>query len=372
MDPEDIELAYTGEPLAGDVLTQAITDGCPDVLLPGGYCAQRSAAAIIQSKDGNAMSATFVIVSRSKQVNRNGNQLQLLATDQGKGPVTDYFAQNPVVLYDHGFSGISLPVGRCQKPDGSLALTFNKSKGVGTCYFSQLPHAEPIYAAVDDGLLKMASIGFNGLKALRIQRPQLPQTTDPSNGGVIDMQWAGLDFVEWELLEWSITPIGADRGALRQCLDRGKINDVTLPLFLRQSFEQYAEQPKAWSPGFDFKRIQSLGAVIEGPLAAVEQIEQAIASASAAASLATSIKQSATVVTHIDAQPVVDRVSPPPIDPQTLAQAYQQRVDHEAVQHVTQAVVTGLKTVVQRAVKPVADELAKHQQRLKQMTGRLD
>ena len=265
-------------PIAGAEIMDLINQHDPDIVLPSGYCYQRNTQATVQSSDPNSMSATFAIVTRTKQPNRYGNQLQLMPNDAGKGPVTQYYKQNPVVLYDHGMSGLTLPVGLSEQ-NGKLTLAWSESQGIATCYFSQQPWAEPIFAAVDEKLLRMASIGFDPLLAMRLTTKGPQEVGDPS--GVQDLTWLGMDFVEWELLEWSVVPIGADRGALRQALDRGKIHDCKIPNFLRQSFEKHAAKLERPGIGVDFRKLQMASVTVEGPTDEVTKIEAMVKQAAA-------------------------------------------------------------------------------------------
>ncbi|QDV49541.1 hypothetical protein [Gimesia fumaroli] len=269
---QEAEFVSDLESIQSDMMSHA-----PELVSPSGHYFQRDQAAVCQASDGGAMTADFVIVTRPNEQNRQGNMLQLTKNKYGNGIVTDYYEQNPVVLYDHGFSGITLPVGLSRNPNGKLALKIQKTKAVATVYFSKLPHAEPIFACVDEGTLRMASIGFNVLKAMLGKQPnkeQLAEGVELWNG------WRGYDFVETEMLEWSITPIGADRGALKQALERGKVHDVKLPPFMMQSFKQaIGDERDVWSPGMDFMQL-NIGGVVEMK-GSHEQISQFLKSDSA-------------------------------------------------------------------------------------------
>lgn len=263
-----------------DEILSVVQRRSPESVSPAGYVFQRGGSAIVQADSVNAgeMTATFVIVSRESRPNRHGNMVQITESKFGRGLVTDQFEKNPVVLFDHGLSGIALPVGLSSPPKRQ------KTKATATVSFSKLPHAEPVFAAVAENILRMASIGFDPLKAMLVK-----QEKEKLEEGVETLQyWRGLDFVETELTEWSITPIGADRGSLKQALDRGKIHDCKLPPFMRYSFEQAIGEKVAWSPGWTEPKPKTepqsaapatvkltIGeATIEGPAADVERIAQ--------------------------------------------------------------------------------------------------
>jgi len=125
----------------------------------------------------------------------------------------------------------------------------------------------------------MASIGFDPLKAITLAADRNRKQVDGVEDIGINNRFRGIDFVESELLEWSITPIGADRGSLKQALHRGKIHDVRIPQFLRQSFELHAGPDKVWSPGADFSRqtIAAAGVTVEGDPQAVQAAVERLA-----------------------------------------------------------------------------------------------
>jgi hypothetical protein len=228
-------------------LVQGLSDLSPqDWASDGAVCLQRVTDAVVQSHDDTAMTATFVIVSRADTApNRAGRCVQLTPGPKGRGLRTEWFAKAPVVLYDHGQSGMSLPVGLAEDEAGRLDLSITDTQVISTCHFSRLPHAEPIYAAVAEGLLRAASIGFRPTRVVRMASPH-----EAVAAGVMLLEEPDhFDVTESELLEWSITPVGADRGALKQAIDRGRVHDVRLPQYLLQSFRTAAGPKAVWAPG---------------------------------------------------------------------------------------------------------------------------
>lgn len=349
----------------------------PEVVLPSGYCAQRSPAAILQSKDDSAMSATFAIVTRTSTPNRYGNQLQLLPNAYGRGPVTEYYDKAPVVLFDHGLSGVSLPVGLCAQ-NGVTAIGWTPDKGIATCYFADKPWAEPIYAAVSDGLLRMASIGFDPWLAMRI-KPMGPQQAAAPDG-VMDLTYLGLDFTEWELLEWSITAIGADRGALRQCLDRGSINGVKLPNFLKQSFALYAAELQKFGIGADLspKRVEPAVQQPKDIIAGVAYVQQATPVCTDCGGKL----QCMQCMKQMEEETDVDATDDPP-DPDiapdvdmsyaaTVAQHCAGHLQQSQVNEVQKIVMQGAATAVRDALKPVADQIKGAATEFQRMRGKVN
>ena len=371
--------------LQNEEILSELAANCPDMVLPAGYCYQRTAAAIVQSHDPSKMSATFAIVTRTAQPNRYGNQLQLLPNANGAGPVTDYYDANPVVLYDHGLSGLTLPIGLSKPKDGPLSLAWSADKGIATCYFADQPWAEPIFAAVDDGLLKMSSIGFDPILAMRI-KPAGPQQAAAADG-VMDCTYLGMDFTQWELLEWSIVPIGADRGALRQCLDRGHIHGVKLNAALKQSFSKHAAEVRKLGIGADFKQAKWDAVTLEGATSEVDALLQTLQKTKAAPSCPDCggvmqclqcLKQS----DDDDPDNDIDITEDPPepdIAPDwgmsysaEVAQACASQLNQSQMKAVQQSVLQGVNQAVEAAIAPVAKSVASVANEFKRMRGKVE
>lgn len=374
---QDAEFVSDLDSIQSDMMSHA-----PELVTPSGHFCQRDEAAIFQAADAGEMSAKFVIVTRQKEANRHGNNLMILPSKYGQGIMTQNYEANPVVLYDHGLSGETLPIGSSRTPDGQLALKLQKTKAVATVYFSKLPHAEPYFAAVNEGILRMASIGFNVRKAMlnKEQKKEALAEGVEHWGG-----WRGFDFVETEMLEWSITPIGADRGSLKQALERGKIHDVRMPAHMIQSFKQaVGDDKKVWSPGMDFMQLNIGPVELKG---SHEQISQFLKSDSSeilqriGKEFSTQAEKTAENVDTERAEGIKpaevqsETVEEPKlIAPeelgnsvvQTLAQTRDQQ--KQALNSLTQSVLDS----VSEMLKPVKDGQAELQQQLKEMTGKLD
>lgn len=200
---------------------------------------------LTQGVDEQAMSATFVIVTnpRGSKQNRNGNVVRITESKEGAGLQLQDYVRNPVVLLDHGFN-VSVPVA-LSMPDKDGGPETNTTrlqvtKATSTAFFSQsIPESESTFALVAEGFLRMASIGFRAHKAIRLMQQEERRQRDD---GIRDFEAANRywEIVESELLEWSVTGIGADRGSLRQTLDRGSINDVRIAGPVRLFLQQHA------------------------------------------------------------------------------------------------------------------------------------
>jgi len=106
------------------------------------------------------------------------------------------FLKNPVVMYAHDYD--QLPVGTAT----SLEATESGIRARWR-WLENDPFAARVRNAWDQGMLRAASIGF------------IPKKS------VFDEERRGFDFLEWELLEFSIVAIPANAEAVRQLKDLG-------------------------------------------------------------------------------------------------------------------------------------------------------
>lgn len=223
----------------------------------GGYPLFQAPGAVSQGVDPKGMTADFCIVTRGPDANRNGCLVQITPGDGGQGLILDNFVQNPVVLLNHG-EQFALPIGVSSTP--FLAET----KATATVRFSQrLPEAMQVFALIDEGLLKTASISYLPLKArvAKVKGPGRESAGRPAKGdprasdGVVDFRGDRcIDFISNDLLEWSVVTIPADPGAVRRCLELGNIRGERLTRSIRQSLEPQAEAQRAfagWTRGRD-------------------------------------------------------------------------------------------------------------------------
>lgn len=157
--------------------------------------------------DTEAMSATAIITTPA--VDRVG---EVVLPDGGD--FIDY-ARNPVVLWNHGFSGLSLPIAKCETPDGQLALTVGQDAIEATSYFSPSSlESMQIFGLIAEGIIRATSIHFEPVEFKREVR----------DGEEVTI------FTAWKMREWSWVDIGCNPEAVRKVLDRGKIGgDVLIP-----------------------------------------------------------------------------------------------------------------------------------------------
>ena len=198
-----------------------------------------------QSVNESEASASFVIVTRPRgnPVNRNGNAVQIMQSEQGGGLQTTNYEQNPVVLWDHGFGHYQFPIARAAGP-GGLELKKQATKATSTAFFDQSSEfAMDVFRLVNEDIIKMASIGFRPLKGIRLMADERRQADTAVRD--FEGQRRNWDITESELQEWSVVNIGADRGALRQRLEHGSVGGESMGWTTQEIMRQFAEEKPA-------------------------------------------------------------------------------------------------------------------------------
>ncbi len=137
-------------------------------------------------KAGDGRSMTFTISTDS--VDRMGDTI---AVDGWK---LDAYSKNPVVLFAHDAS--SLPVAKATKiwKDGNKLKAEAEFTPAGVARFN-----DTVYEMIKGGFLNATSVGFAPLKYAFTDDPQ---------------RRFGIDFLEQELLEFSVVPVPANSEAL--------------------------------------------------------------------------------------------------------------------------------------------------------------
>lgn len=220
-------------------------------IMPDEINQHASTLAVKQSHDAGEMTADFIIVSRQdNEPNLNGNLVQIGKSKFGMGIDLSYHEIARPVLLEHGFD-MPFPIGTSEDSRGRHSVRRQGKTMLGTVRFSQaLPEAELVFAMVEEGTLRMASVSYRIMKAMVLK--QKAHGTLPA--GVED--WShfrrGHDFVETLLLEWSIVHSGADRGSIRQALERGRVGTAKIPDTMKRYLTRHAEERQAQGVGTDF------------------------------------------------------------------------------------------------------------------------
>ena len=122
-----------------------------------------------------------------------------------KGADITYYKDNPQVLWAHNYN--QPPIGRAawikKTPEGLLAKTI----------YAETPFAEEIYGLVKGGFLPARSVGFIVLDGHEPEEKDIKKHPE----------WAEARFIidKWELLEYSVVPVGSNRQALEQAMVKG-------------------------------------------------------------------------------------------------------------------------------------------------------
>lgn len=355
-----------------DAIYSALQANAPEVLIPIGT-AHVCQSAVMQSVDGKDMSASFTILTRPKktELNRGGRMVQIAPGPLGQGMKTENYKNNPVVLFNHGNDGFVFPLGLSQDKNGNCTIKSNARQMSGKVYFKQsCPYANSVFQMIDDGLLRMSSAGFSVemMIPLDIDVSKLPS-------GVQTNSRYGYDVVQSDLMEWSVVPIGADAGALRQCVETGKWKGHVIRPQLIPVLRQYAEKPQAWGIGFGGGTIQQPQgtSVIATAMTFDADLFQKGMDANAKA-IADLTQQISTLASNFATQPTQGTNLPAAqaIEPAVQTQQQQQ----PAIQTINVAGLTEqFGSLVQEAVAAALEPTRKAQsdlaERINQITGKL-
>jgi len=148
----------------------------------------------IQSKAIDKEAGIYEVMISTESTDRQGDIVR------ASGGKFENYLKNPVVLLGHDYS--DLPIAK--------TLEIGVIPGIGIQAKFQFPEnglyekADTTRKLWDAGFLNAASIGFSPLKSINL---------DPNK------PWGPQDYIEWELLEWSIVTVPANQDALRLALD---------------------------------------------------------------------------------------------------------------------------------------------------------
>jgi len=182
--------------------------------------------------DAAALSATAIISTPTPD--RSDDIVEPL------GVQLENYARNPVVYFDHGLSGLTLPIAKSEDPDGRLTVTPRADGIEATSYFAQgLCEACQIFELIEQKILRGTSIHL------------IPLVAKIRNDSNADRGRPGLHIEEWELLEWSWVGIPDNPEAVRKVLDRGKLAGSPICEPLRKCLVPWAAEVPVLGRGFD-------------------------------------------------------------------------------------------------------------------------
>ena len=307
--------------------------------LPTGYLQHWSDETVVQSTQPTKMSADFVVLTRQKEPNRHGNVVQITEGDSGRGLMLDHYRTNPVVLFDHGLN-MTLPIGTSEGPDGNLSVRLTKNRAIARAHFSQsLPEAATIYALIDEGILRTASVQFLPKRARKLS---IKQRQDIGDDEVSLVDGIGLDYTESDLLEWSVVSIPADPGAVRRCLDRGHVNGEAITMSLQGVMKRMGGPAPVWSPGWEPQQQHVVEVIEEDDYVTVKYERD---------------RDNEEHSTDVDTETPLQT-----IDYEAVAEKLER--DRKQRQRIA-----GATKAVEAALKPVAAEMDKLEDKLSRLTG---
>lgn len=232
-----------------------------------------------QNVDEQAMTATFTILTRQEgdepdSRNRHGNKVLILGDDRGRGFMTQSWEVNPVVFLDH----LHIPVAMGWNENREAQIVKEANRITSTAHFSsKVELSDQAFLLVAEGMLNMASVGFFPVlaeKMARLADDELPRSVTRMNSPAWRTPW---DFVESEMYEWSLTPVGADRNATQcqsfyeqheRAIETGVISGVKLsPIYqhLLSGYKPEQEKTKIQSftpPGME-RLCEEIGGLVQ-------------------------------------------------------------------------------------------------------------
>lgn len=158
------------------------------------------------------------------------------------GCMLENYKKNPVVFFDHGFSGLMVPVGISESPEGLLTVVVSDTDVQATTFFDrEIEESRQIFKLIQAKFLRTTSIGF---EPIDVQFRKGFQPDEFGNGP--------LEVFTWELLEYSWTGIPCNPEAVRKLIDRRRIDDEPLTDVILKSFAPYAapliRAGRGWTP----------------------------------------------------------------------------------------------------------------------------
>lgn len=175
-----------------------------------GELVRKHFTSVVKSVDPEAREATFIITTADADRDRD--------IIEPKGWKLQNFRKNPVVLWAHSHNvppiAKAVSINKIKTKDDVMGLQSRAKFPPEGVY----PLADQVFNLIREGFLGAASVGFRVLKA------------------AFNEERGGIDFMEQELLEWSVVPVPANQAALLAAFG-GKKMDVELPDQVKEALE---------------------------------------------------------------------------------------------------------------------------------------
>ena len=156
------------------------------------------------------------------------------------------------------------------------------------------------------------------------------------------MDGIGLDYTESDLLEWSVVSIPADPGAVRRCLDRGHVNGEAITMSLQGVMKRMGGPAPVWSPGWEPQQQHVVEVIEEDDYVTVKYERD---------------RDNEEHSTDVDTETPLQT-----IDYEAVAEKLER--DRKQRQRIA-----GATKAVEAALKPVAAEMDKLEDKLSRLTG---
>lgn len=220
--------------------------------------------------DTGKMSAEFIVSTVVRD--RHGD----IVEPTGCLPHLKNYARNPRIFFAHRTE--DLPIASARDPEGNLCLSVDKENGLirSTAWFhGETPESELIFRLVARKELQAASIGFLPVKAAILECEAVQEATEKGDI-VMDFRNTGnpiMQFLEWDMIEWSIVPIPANQEALAAHLGRGHIEGERITPAVRRALSAWVPPSSKTTVSF-VKHIQHMPP--QGPTPGVEPFIKAL------------------------------------------------------------------------------------------------
>jgi HK97 family phage prohead protease len=180
-----------------------------------------------------------------KQLDENGNVFRFIISssnpDRDKDVIEvggwhfENYNKNPVVLFGHNYRSLPVATGSPPRVEGDKVLSDADFAATKSDAF-----AETVRQYVKAKVLRASSVGFDPLKWM------------------FNEQRCGYDFVEQELLEWSIVPVPANAEALQLAKDL-KLDFEPIKQWAINALDYWSEEKGVYVPRSILEKAAKVG-----------------------------------------------------------------------------------------------------------------